>query len=208
MENLALIAEGLSVRTSGLADDDQPELRVRVRDAALLGECEAFLKFVAAYIERGARLRPDETLAYGYWLTKFSLADDGLLEVWEHEAGATAFVIGAQLTLTYWRDQHEVCRKFGGDFTPPRPDQLVVVSDGVFEGDTVQGVRYPSPEHMSGWWITTDRYDGNTDSLKREHLYHLTAARPDLARLIALPFGFRFDLAHHEDVWFDRQTLG
>jgi hypothetical protein len=61
---------------------------------------------------------------------------------------------------------------------------------------------------MSGWWITTGRYDGNTASLKREHLRHLTAARPDLARLIALPFGFRFDLTHHEDVWFDPQTLG
>lgn len=32
----------------------------------------------------------------------------------------------------------------------PAPDQLVVMSEGVYEGDVVEGVRYPSPEHMSG----------------------------------------------------------
>ncbi len=79
----------------------------------------------------------------------------------------------------------------------------MIVSDGVMEGDAVQGIRYPSPPHMSGWWITTDRYNGQIESLRNEHLYHVTAVRPDLARYVALPFGYRFDLATHEDVWFD-----
>jgi hypothetical protein len=39
--------------------------------------------------------------------------------------------------------------------------------------------------------------------LKREHLYHVTAARPDLAEYVALPYGFRFDLSQGQDVWFD-----
>jgi hypothetical protein len=63
----------------------------------------------------------------------------------------------------------------------------------VLQGEAVQGVRYPSHEHMSGWWITTDRYAGNIGLLTQEHLYYLTAARPDIARHVALPFGFRFD---------------
>jgi hypothetical protein len=29
----------------------------------------------------------------------------------------------------------------------PSLEQLVVISDGVYEGDVVEGVRYPSPEH-------------------------------------------------------------
>lgn len=207
MQDVDLYVEGLNVRTSGLASAAHPELRVSVADAALLGECEAFLGFVLAYLRRGARLRAEETLAYGYWLTKFRAAGDGLLEAWEYSADATEFVPGVTLALGYWRDQHEVCDRYAAEFTPPRPDQLVVVSDGVLEGDAVQGVRYRSPEHMSGWWITTDRYNGDTKSLRREHLYHLTAARADLARYVALPFGFRFDLAHHEDVWFDPETL-
>jgi hypothetical protein len=39
--------------------------------------------------------------------------------------------------------------------------------------------------------------------LKTTHAYHVTAARPDLAHLTALPCGFRFDLSRAEDVWFD-----
>lgn len=208
MQDVNLYVEGLSVRTSGLARASHPELRAGVADAALLGEARAFLDYVLAYLRRGARLRAEETLAYGYWLTKFMAAGDGLLEACEYSAGATEFVPGVTLALGYWRDQHEVCDRYAAEFTPPRPDQLVVISDGVLEGDAVQGVRYRSPEHMSGWWITTDRYNGDAGSLRREHLYHLTAARADLASYVSLPFGFRFDLAHHEDVWFDPKTLG
>ena len=47
---------------------------------------------------------------------------------------------------------------------------------------------------MSGWWLITEKYDGNIESLKHEHTYHVTAARPDLASFLALPYGFRFDL--------------
>jgi len=59
---------------------------------------------------------------------------------------------------------------------------------------------------MTGWWLTTNRFDGDTKSLKTMHACHLTAARPDLAHLVALPYGFRFDLSHAEDVWFDENV--
>jgi hypothetical protein len=73
----------------------------------------------------------------------------------------------------------------------------------VREGDHVEGVRYPSPEHMSGWWITTDRYDGDIKSLTLHHLHHLVQWRPDIAPYLALPFGYRFALRDGEHVWFD-----
>lgn len=92
------------------------------------------------------------------------------------------------------------------EFKPPRSDKLTVISKGVLEGLPVQAVRYPSPEHMSGWWITTDQYDGNTKSLKHEHTYHVTAARPELAKYLALSEGFRFDLSTREDVWRDEKV--
>jgi hypothetical protein len=111
------------------------------------------------------------------------------------------------LAVTYWRDQHRTCERLRTEFQPPHPDRLVVISAGVLEGDRdVQGIRYPSPEHMSGWWLTTSRFDGNTKSLETTHAYHVTAARPDLAHLIALPYGFRFDLSQAEDVWFDEKV--
>ncbi len=204
-----LIADELRVKTSGLAARDRHELSVKVTDPLLLGEVESYLHYVLSYMtDHNARIQPGETLAYGYWLTKFELGDDRFLHAWEYNAEATDFVPALTLTLTYWRDQHEICERFGAHFLPPRPDQLAVISEGVLEGDPLQGVRYPSPDHMSGWWLTTDRYNGDIKSLRREHLYHVTAARPDLARYVALPYGFRFDLAHEEDIWFDKDVAG
>lgn len=200
--------KGLTVATQRLVEIGHPELRVEVGTPSLLNEGESFLRFVTDYLLRGEKtLRPGETLTYGYWLTKFESLSPDVLEVWEYNAEATEFVKGASLALTYWRDQHSVCRKYGAEFQPPRPDLLTVVSEGVLEGRTVQGVRYSSPEGMSGWWITTDLYDGDVSTLKHEHTYHVTAVRPDLAKFLALPVGFRYDLSIHEDVWFDRGVL-
>lgn len=109
----------------------------------------------------------------------------------------------------YIKDQQlRLCKEY--DVLPLLLDynQLVVVSDGVLEGDPVEGVRYPSPEHMSGWWITTDRYNGDIGTLKTEHAYHILEKRPDLAKYMLLPYGFRFRVGTtEEDVWFDENVL-
>jgi len=200
--NLRLRAE-----TSGLSNVGHPELLVEFHHSALTEEAEGFLQYVSDYvIQSRATLRPDSTMLYGYWLTKFKDAGENKLEIWEYNSSATEFIKGATLTLQYWKDQHSICKAYAARFEPPRPDQLSVISQGVLEGLPVQGVRYPSPAHMSGWWITTDQYDGDIKTLKHEHTYHLTDARPDLAKYLALPPGFRFDLSSFEDVWFEEEV--
>jgi len=184
-----------------------PEMVVEINDSELIKEAEGFLRYVFDHATKcGARVLPRETMRYGYWITKFEHVGDDVLETWEYNSTATEFISGASLTLRFWKDQHALCNRFGADFEPPALDQLSVVSQGVFEGLPVQGVRYSSPDHMSGWWITTDQYDGNINSLKHEHTYHVTAVRPDLAKYLALPPGFRFDTSQGEDVWSDEQV--
>ena len=200
--------DSLAVRTEGLRLQSLPEIEASVVTPALVDGAKAFLLFVADYVlKNGKEIRPGETLAYGYWMTRFESLGPDLLEAWEYNAEATEFVKGVSLALTYWRDQHAVCLEHDTEFQPPRPDKLTVISDGVLEGRPVQGVRYPSPDNMSGWWITTDLYKGDISTLKHEHTYHVTAARPDLAKFMALPAGFRYDLSTHEDVWFDQGVL-
>jgi len=192
------------IRTVGLPSIGQAELRAEVRDPDLLGEAEEFLNYVSHYVTTsGKRIGPGETIAYGYWLVKFQAAGQNLLETWEYKPDASDFVQGANLTLRYWRDQHIVCKLHDAEFKPPRPDKLTVISAGVLEGAPAEGVRYPSPDHMSGWWITTDQYNGDIKTLKHQHTYHVTAARPELAKYLALPDGFRFNLSGTEDVWLD-----
>lgn len=204
-----LIAHDAEVlTTTGLKRLGHSEIRLGLHDSASRSEAEALLNYVVDYVVKsGVKIRSSETMPYGYWLVKFVAATDGVLDIWEYNAEATEFIKGARLALTYWREQHELCSRVKSAFAPPRPDQLVVVSKGVLEGDAVKGVRYPSPEHMSGWWFVTDQYDGNAKSMQNEHSYHVTSRRPDLARYLALPFGFRFDLSAGEDVWFDKEAL-
>lgn len=56
---------------------------------------------------------------------------------------------------------------------------------------------------MSGWMFTTEAWTGEVESLTYHHLYHVTARRPDIARYLALPFGFCFRLNPKEEIWFE-----
>ncbi len=93
---------------------------------------------------------------------------------------------------------------------PPAPDQLVAVSAGVFEGRPVEAVRYPSEEHMSGWYIFTDLYDDDIESLTLHHAEHVIEARPDFADFLSLPYGCHFAWSNESSEyvwWFDKEAL-
>jgi hypothetical protein len=192
-----------ALTTIGLTALGHHELRVEVSDEHLLDESRAFLETMVKYVIDHRRIASNETVEYGYWLIKFVEIDPTTLEAWERDAGGTGFVRGGTLALTYWKQQHEVCQAVGSPFSPPRPDKLAAVAAGVFEGDPVDAARFVPDGKMSGWCFFTDRYDGNIRSLKYEHLYHVTACRPDLAKYLALKPGFCFDLHEPERVWFD-----
>ncbi|WP_010604482.1 immunity protein Imm33 domain-containing protein [Pseudoalteromonas maricaloris] len=103
--------------------------------------------------------------------------------------------------------QQECCENYRAQYTPVDEEQMVVISDGVYEGLPLEGVRYPSPDHMSGWWLTTDEYNGDTSSLKTVHFTHIVEHRPEVAIYMALPPGYRFMLGGQEEhVWFDEEV--
>jgi hypothetical protein len=199
--------DGRTCQTSGLLGQIGCEVVATVDSALLQSECEEFVLYIARYLADGYVIRPGETVKYGYWLTKAELDDRGQLVFWECDPETMEFVFGVNAAVSYWRDQHGICQKVGAAFAPPRMDQMVVISEGVYEGDVVEGVRYPSPDHMSGWWLTTDRFNGDTGTLKTVCAYHVSARRPDLAKFLGLPFGYRF-FSSQSDVWFDRKVAG
>jgi hypothetical protein len=180
------------------------ELGVAVDESSLLAEAKEFMRFLARYAARpGVRILPGQTLLYGFSVTRFHDAGEGRLDLWESDFDPERFVPGVTRTLATWRDQHRACGEAGAEFAPPRPDALAAVSDGVLEGDPVEGVRYPSSAPMSGWFLTTERYTGDVATMRCEHLYHVARARPDLVAYLALPGGFRFFAGPDGGVWFD-----
>ncbi len=199
--------DGLSVFTAGLAGRGQAEIKVSVNSRELLKDTEEFLRFVVKYLEtENQRITPSQTMNYGYWLVKFEPSTDGALDVWEYDPELREFQHGGSLAIQYWRDQHSTCEKFHATFDPPNPGKLTSVSAGVLEGLPVQAVRYNFGDPMSGWLIVTDQYNGEITSLTNHHIYHVTAARPDLAKFLALPCGFRFDQTNGERAWFDPEA--
>lgn len=203
---IAIQLSGLTCKTDGLSKTFGYEISATVSSPSLIKDCEQFIEFVLAYILDGHVINSGETIGYGYWITKALNNDHGDLEFWEYNAGATDYIFGITNTLHYWQGQHQICEQASSVFIPPRADQMIVISDGVYEGEIVQGVRYESPKHMSGWWITTDRYNGDVTSLKTVHAYHLTEKRPDLVKFLALSVGHRF-YSDNGEVKFDQKVL-
>lgn len=174
-----------------------------------LAAAETFVQnVIRCQSETGNRVLPGQALRHGYWTVKF-VPHNEELEIWEHSPDTTEFIPGVTWASYFWKSQVDVCAAARASFVPPSPDQLVAVTEGVLEGVVpVEGVRYPSPSHMSGWWLSTDLYNGEVSTIKTVHLYHLTARIPQLAAFLALPNGYRFRVDGAEyDVWFDDQAL-
>jgi hypothetical protein len=151
------------------------------------------VQYIARYqADSKAMIRAGQSMAYGVRMIWFHAAGDKLVIHEPSGADADERVPGARTAMQLWSAQAAECARWGSQFLPPRPNQLIAVSAGVEEGDPLEGIRYEAPAHMSGWYLSTDRYDGDVRSMRTVHAYHVVLARPDVARFLALEPGFHF----------------
>ena len=162
-------------------------------------------RYIIDYLRTsGAIIKDDETISYKSWILKFVVTKNDQFTLFEANQVGSEYVPGIEYALKVSKAQEDMCAQFDTSASFVTFGQLVVISNGVYEGLPLQGVRYNSPSHMSGWWLTTDLYDGNVKSLSNVHYYHLAFSRPDLLKYLALPFGFRFfHSANGSDIWYD-----
>jgi len=184
----------LRLTTKGLREIGQDEIASEVSRFELLPGNESFLRFIGNYVlAQDKRIRAGQTMGYGYWTVRFAADPSGFLTAEEHDPRDLSFVPGVSYAVSVWERQREECVHRRTDFNPPRPDQYVMISPDAVTADTpVDAVRYPSPQHMSGWWLSSPDYSGPVSSMLRQHLYHLTDSRPELVQYLALPPGYRF----------------
>jgi hypothetical protein len=74
----------------------------------------------------------------------------------------------------------------------------------------INGLRHPPVGAASGWYLWTGgEVDRADDGFFRPvHMAHLDRMHPDVVRYLALPAGWRFQVApQHEDLWFDPSLL-
>ena len=194
--------------TNGLKDFIGKEIKVLVIE----GADEQYMKVLRYCIDYIVTSKPvikaDQTIGYHSWIIKFVQSDNDIFELYEGDAKGTGFVGGVETAIKVVDDQETECKKLGVDCVFPTFSQMLVTSIGVYDGLPLQGVRYPSPPHMCGWWITTDLYNGDIKSLVTEYYYHIAFKRPDILRYLALPSGYRFNMGQNGeiDVWYDEAS--
>ncbi len=194
--------------TKGLVSFINKELKVRI-EAGDLDDYIKVLKYLIDYITTTQPvITAGQTISYQSWILKFVYGDDDSYILFEAASDGVSFVSGVENAIKVIAAQERQCNKYNVSCVFPTFDQKIVISKGVYEGLPVQAVRYPSPQHMSGWWITTDLYENNINSLLAVHYYHVAFKRPDVLKYLALPFGYRLSLDGSEvDVWYDNEIL-
>jgi hypothetical protein len=173
-----------------------------------ISEYTNVLNFLIDYcIDSKPEIKPDQTISYHSWLLKCVLTPDSYYSLWEANKNGEDFIEGVDYSIKIIFEQREMCKRFNVMPSFPTFSQKIVISNGVYEGLPIEAVRYPSPNHMTGWWLTTEQYDGNVKSLMAVHYFHVAFKRPDLIKYLALPNGYRFFAGKEEDIWYDQKVL-
>ena len=109
------------------------------------------------------------------------------------------------------RPQHHVLERVGVHPAPPAPGSKVGIARNVRQAGLwpINGLRHPPTEDTNGWYIWAgDELSDSPGFFAPLHVEHVAEWRDGITPYLALPPGWRFQIApDHEDVWFDESLL-
>lgn len=186
------IVDNLYVETKQLDFFITKEIRVTIGENKPENYIEVIKYLIDYIIDYKPTISENQNIGYYSWLLQFRMTEDNYYDLYEANFDGNGFKKGCDTAISVVREQSEMCRQY--NFVPlfPNFNQSVVISDGVYEGKDIEGIRYDSPQNESGWYLITDDYNDDIKSLKVVHFYHVAFARPDILKYLALPFGYRF----------------
>lgn len=180
------------VETKGLKSYLDKEIRVVIGNNSQEDYINV-IEYIVDYITNNKpMISENQNIGYYSWLLQFRIDDENYYDLYEVNVDGSDFNRGCDNAISIIRSQSELCSHYGLATQFPNFNQMIVISDGVYEGKDIEGIRYESPDHMSGWWLITDDYNDNIESLKTVHFYHVAFQRPDILKYLALPLGYRF----------------
>lgn len=191
-KNITVKSNGKNIYTEGLSLCIGKELRLAIQNQQTNDYLDV-IKYIIDYIvENKPTISENQNIGYYSWLLQFRLDEQNYYDLYEANSDGSGFNKGCDTAISIVRQQEEIC--WQQNLIPLFPDfnQSVVISDGVYEGKDIEGIRYDSPQDESGWYLITDDYNDDIKSLKMVHFYHVAFSRPDILKYLALPFGRRF----------------
>jgi hypothetical protein len=151
------------------------------------------IKYIIDYIvDNKPIISENQNIGYYSWLLQFRLSEDNYFDIYEVNSNGSDFNKGCDVAISAVREQSEMCWQQNLIPLFPNFNQSVVISDGVYDGKDIEGIRYDAPQDESGWYLIADDYNEDIKTLKMVHFYHVAFARPDILKYLALPFGYRF----------------
>lgn len=206
MRNYSLIELDELYITQGLDKIVDKEFAV-LKGSYLKEDLYLIIDDIYFYLEESKRtIKNQETYGCGSWLIQFVFKGDYiyLTELKGLDNGENVYGDTIDNSVRFLKEQLQLCQSKNVQPQIPRLAQKVVISEEIYSGSEVNAVRYEAPDHMTGWYLTSNQYNGDVNTLNVDHLYHLLESRPDLAKYLALPNGFRFFKdSKGDDVWVD-----
>ncbi|WP_419868699.1 immunity protein Imm33 domain-containing protein [Chryseobacterium sp. CT-SW4] len=178
--------------TEGLTAYIEKEIRLRKGIYQEIDYVNVIKYIIDCIVETRAKFLENQNIVYYSWLLHFKNDGSNYFNLYEANKNGEKLNEGCDLAIAVIKSQSELCSEYSLLPIFPNFNQMIVISKGVYEGKAIEGIRYDSPEHMSGWWLITDDYDDNIESLMTVHYYHVAFQRPDVLKYLALPFGYRF----------------
>lgn len=160
------------------------------------------------FVSEQTKIKDLETFGFGSWLIQFVY--EGvyieLHELKDVQNGINYYEFDLSQTIKYYNEQVTLCKEHNVIPVFPLIGQKVPMSKDIYVGSEVNGVRYNDEGHMTGWYLTSNSYNGDISTLSVDHLYHLIKTRPEIVKFLALPPGYRF---FHDslgaEVWKDEE---
>ena len=172
---------------------------------------QLIINYILNYIKtENKQIKNLETFGCGSWMIQFVF--NGIyIELHELKSvtdNINQYDFDLTITIEFLKQQNKLSVANNIEIDIPQIGQKIAISKEIYDGSEVNGVRYSSPEHMSGWYLTSNSYNGDIKSLLVEHLYHILKVRPDLAKFLALPIGYRFYKdSETENFWIDEGVM-
>src|SRR5262245_51384053 len=106
-------------------------------------------------------------------------------------------------------EQRQVCDRFQAMWEPPSAGSKVGIALQTIGLQPLNAMRHPPAGSTSGWYIWWgDTLNEDPDFFEPLHVEHLPERCPEALAYMALPPGWRIQLAPgHEDVWYDAKLL-
>lgn len=131
------------------------------------------------------------------------------LELWKHYLTSGEYKLPEYNNWNvHIEPQKQLCQQHQAAWSPINKKSYIGIGGDLVK-EPLNGLRHPSQQGTTGWFIWAGDYSEREDFFKPLCAEHLLQLKPQLIKFLGLPAGFRFltDNDGYIDIWKDEKLL-